>query len=260
MRDPPFDDVYWMGVAWLDSIGREPETMNTTYVLVDESTRTDADVGGELAPSTLKVIAYALKLQLNAEFNQEWGGAYDVRVDRKENVAPDEVCVNIQDSLPDTPGAAGYHDRLPNGAAVVYIARDGSSSLTDGSYALSVTLSHELCETAADPGANQWADTADGTTEEALEVCDRVEDTFYEAPNGVCVSNFLLRSAFDPGAAAPYDYMGILTEQDGLTPGGYALERPAGPVSTVTMRGRLPKARRRFKGRPTCRTYRRGLR
>jgi hypothetical protein len=244
------------------------------FVLVNQSTTTDPGNGGALLPDILQSIAVACSWQLNGDVAAAWGGAgtYDVRVGKNDgsDVQPTEIAVWIKDALPDAPGAAGYHDRLPNGATVVYIGRDGSNSLTEGSSALSVTISHECCEAVGDPPANFWADRGDGN-EEALELCDRVEDTVYQAPNGVAVSNFLLRTAFDPGATAPFDKLGVLTERTALTPGGYVILRTAGTESQQTgggqkamhhvrVQGQIPKKKLAKKKNVTSRTYRRGVR
>jgi hypothetical protein len=250
------------------------------FVLVNESKSTAAGQGGVLMPATLQDIAVAVSWQLNGDVAAEWGGTgtYSVRVGQPDgsDVQPTEVAIWIKDALPDAPGAAGYHDRLGNGAAVVYIGRDGSDSLTQGGNALSVTISHECCEAAGDPPANFWADRGDGN-EEALELCDRVEDTSYAAPNGVTVSNFLLRAAFDPGASAPYDKLGVLKDRTGMTPGGYVILRtassdehqqtPSGKSAAgasakhrVSIQGTIRTSKLNKKKNPSSRTYRRGVR
>jgi hypothetical protein len=248
------------------------------FVLVNESTSAAANQGGALTPSILQDIAVAVSWQLNGDVAAEWGGngTYSLRVGQPDggDVGQTEVAIWIKDALPDAPGAAGYHDRLGNGAAVVYIGRDGSDSLTKGANALSVTISHECCEAAGDPPAAFWADRGDGN-EEALELCDRVEDTSYAAPNGVTVSNFLLRAAFDPGAPAPYDKLGVLKDRAGMTPGGYVIlrtassdehqQRPSGKAAgeaqhRVSIQGNIRKGKISKKKNPTSRTYRRGVR
>jgi hypothetical protein len=250
------------------------------FVLVNESTSTASNQGGALTPVVLQDIAVAVSWQLNGDVAAEWGGAgtYSLRVGQPNgsDVQPTEVAIWIKDALPDAPGAAGYHDRLANGASVVYIGRDGSDSLVQGANALSVTISHECCEAVGDPPANFWADRGDGN-EEALELCDRVEDTSYPALNGVTVSNFLLRAAFDPGASAPFDKLGVLRDRTAMTPGGYVILRtassdehqqtPSGKAATarnnmhrVSIQGNIRKERISKKKNPTSRTYRRGVR
>jgi hypothetical protein len=39
------------------------------------------------------------------------------------------------------------------------------------------------------------------------------------------VSNYLLPSAFDPEGLAPYDRLELLTERNGMLPGGYVIVR-----------------------------------
>jgi hypothetical protein len=249
------------------------------FVLVNESTVSDSKSGGSLTPDVLQSIAVAVSWQLNGDVAAEWGGAggFGVRLGKNDgsDVAATEVAIWIKNALPDAPGAAGYHDRLPNGASVVYIGRDGSNSLISGSSALSVTISHECCEAAGDAPANFWADRGDGN-EEALELCDRVEDTNYAAPNGVAVSNFLLRAAFDPGAPAPYDKLHVLTDRVGMTPGGYVILRtastdehdatPTGQAQARTrtrgvfIQGRVRPEKISKKKNPSSRTFRRGVR
>jgi len=248
------------------------------FALVNESQSVAPGQGGVLTPAILQDIAVAVSWQLNGDVAAEWGGAatYSVRVGQPDgsDVQPTEVAIWIKDALPEAPGAAGYHDRLANGAAVVYIGRDGSDSLTKGANALSVTISHECCEAAGDPPAAFWADRGDGN-EEALELCDRVEDTNYGAPNGVAVSNFLLRAAFDPGAPAPYDKLGVLKERTGMTPGGYVILRtasadehqqtPNGKAAReaghrVAIQGTIRRGKISKKKNPTSRTYKRGVR
>ena len=247
----------------------------TQFVLINESSTQDAARGGALTLDILQNIAVAVSWQLNGDVAAEWGGTgtYSVRVGKDaHDLAPGEVAIWIKDSLPEAPGAAGYHDRGADGASDVYIGRDGSNSLTTGSSALSVTISHEACETVGDPPANFWADRGDGN-EEALELCDRVEDQIYAAPNGVAVSDFLLRAAFDPGARGPYDKLGVLKSATGLTPGGYVILRTASTDEhQVTPAKRQPQRPYRVfaegKVRPekiakkksfTSRTYKRGV-
>ena len=245
------------------------------FVLVNESQSTAANQGGTLTPSILQDIAVAVSWQLNGDVAAEWGGSgtYSVRLGQPNgsDVQSTEVAIWIKDALPDAPGAAGYHDRLANGASVVYVGRDGSDNFTQGANALSVTISHECCEAAGDPPANFWADRGDGN-EEALELCDRVEDAYYDAPNGVAISNFLLRAAFDPGAPSPYDRLKLLKDRTGMTPGGYVILRtastdehqqtPTGKAAKyrVSVQGTIRKGKIPKKKNPTSRTFKRGVR
>ena len=92
--------------------------------------------------------------------------------------------------------------------------------------------SHEILETAGDQGANQWSDDLRGTLH-AFEMCDAVVVQTYgkTCADGtvVQVSNWLLRSSFNPHASAPFDYM----SSAGL-PGAVA---PPGPMQIALGNG-----------------------
>jgi hypothetical protein len=197
-----------------------------SFVLCDQSTLADASHGGPLTPAVLQTICDAVSEQMNGEFRTEWGGTYSFRVGKGDasDVQPNEVACVIKDSLKEAPGAAAYHTTLPNGAPVCYFAREDYTSHLDGSESLCNDVSHECCETAGDPGGNRWSDQASGQSEKALETCDQVQNSNYRACNGATVSNWLLQSAFDPGAAGPWDYLKVMTSQDDYSQ-GYMITR-----------------------------------
>jgi hypothetical protein len=154
----------------------EEDVMTTmTFVMVDHSNGGSVQDGSALTASVLAAISEVIAKQLNDEFAQEWGGTYASRVgasngsDVQQDKGEIEVAIFQNE---DVSGAAGYHDRDPQGHAYIHIALDDASSLTTASEGLplSVIISHECCETAADPGANRWADRT-GTVEEAIETC-----------------------------------------------------------------------------------------
>jgi hypothetical protein len=214
---------------------------NLCLVLCDHSTSTDPAQGGALTPAILAQIASALDIQLQEDVAPEWGGLPNVRVGAPDasDVGPNEVELAIFDHS-DQAGAAGYHAADPRGKAYGRFFRDAAVSLTAASTAglvLSGILSHEACEIAGDPGANRWADRPDGVSEEALELCDRVEDVSYTITSDdgtkVEVSNFLLPSAFDPGAPPPYDHLAVLAGQTDMTPGGYVIVRQTGAMGSA---------------------------
>jgi len=212
--------------------------MNLSLVFCDHSDGGKTQDGSQLTPEVLATISAAVLKQLNGEFSREWGGTYSGRIGRDDgsDVEDGEIEVAIFQNE-DVSGAAGYHDRDPKGRPYIHVALDDAQKLTEGTYALSVIISHECCETAADPGANRWADR-DGSSEEALETCDRVEDTTYEI-DGIAVSNFLHPSAFDPGSDPPWDEMNVLSSEDGQTPGGYVIERQQGTETTPQADGSI---------------------
>jgi hypothetical protein len=212
--------------------------MNLSFVFCDHSDAGKSHDGASLTSEALAPIVASVLKQLNGEFAAEWGGTYVGRIGKSDgsDVVSDEIEVAIFQNE-DVSGAAGYHDRDPEGRPYIHVALDDAATLTLGPSALSVIISHECCETAGDPGANRWADRA-GSAEEALETCDRVEDTSYEV-DSVSVSNFLLQSAFDPGSAAPWDHLNVLASEDGATPGGYVIERQQGTETTASADGAL---------------------
>lgn len=113
------------------------------------------------------------------------------------------------------PGAAGFHDHV---AGVIFARVKAGDDWT-------VTFSHEVLEEIGDPTCDLYAPLSDGT-EQALEMCDRVEGDTYRI-NGVLVSNYLLPSAFVPDSTGPWDKLGQLTKWDGMTGGGYTIVRRA---------------------------------
>jgi len=137
---------------------------------------------------------------------------------------------------PDQADALGYHAMTPKGLAYGKafwgLIRNNGGSLHDSDNSLSVTLSHETLEMVGSPYANSWYDMPDGVTEDAGELCDRVQGDSY-IRSGIAVSNFLGPRAFRDGPG-PYDYMGLLltpweVRSDPLHP-GYAIRRTGGPA------------------------------
>lgn len=206
----------------------------TMFVLVNECSNR------RLGPM-LETIRTALEIQLGADVAPVWGGDHFVRIGASDGscVQADEVAVWIKDSLPEAPGAAGYHDRLPSGAPVEYVSCAHDQDLVTGPLALSVTLSHECIEVIGNPAANLWVE-GPGGVEYARELCDAVESYAYEI-NGVMVSDFLLPSFFDPGAEGPYSFMNKPKEPfktAGANGGDYQIERVVrGANHYVTARG-----------------------
>jgi hypothetical protein len=163
---------------------------------------------------------------------------------------------------PDTAGALGYHDVDPDGQPYgrVFCAPtlDNGGTILTGPDSVSVTISHEACETALDPDVTAWSQLPSGELE-ALELCDRVEAISYEH-NGVALSDFLLPAAFRARASdTQFDYMVQLTNARDIAPEGYRIVMNGGRVSQEFG---SDKASRRFlsskaKAHPAGRTARR---
>ena len=202
--------------------------MNLCFALINQSTV--ATPYGAVTTPILQQLADAITAFANEDVAPVWGGNYGSRVSDGTDLQAGEAPCYFVDNLDAVPGAAAYHDRLPNGCPVIYIALSAYTDFFQGNAAVSEGLGHEVAEVIGDPGANFWSDRADGT-EEALELCDRLQGTPYQK-NGVQVPNFLYPSAFDPGAPGPYDKQGVLTNGTDLTPGGYVILRHDGASIT----------------------------
>lgn len=217
------------------------------FVLLNESGVTDPAHGGELTPAILGQIAGALTVYLDRDVAGEWGGNYSVVIGAPaDTLVPGDCPVHIVDTITDDPNAAAYHTVTDNGDPVIYAGRTDFDSLISGAWSLSVGLGHEFAETVGNRSVNLWAMRADYKLQ-AHELCDRVEGSSYEI-NGVAVPNFLLQSAFAIGAPRPWDFLGVLTSQDGKTAQGYSVVWDAQGPQTQEMRrvieGEIPERNR----------------
>jgi hypothetical protein len=216
-----------------------PPPVSLCFVLINrETARPDVD-------QFLPGLRDALDESLNQHFAPFHGGKYGVRVaasptDRQ----PGEVAVNIRAAVATDPqGALGWH-QVTNGVPDIELPLDTMTGLTGDDNSLDVVADHECKEAAGDPGANQLADNGNGKVS-AKETCDRVEDQIYKASNGLNLSDFLLPSAWIPGAPGPYSYLQSLTSQLDpqnqvtMTAGGYDIEGDVPALSDVTPSDRV---------------------
>lgn len=145
--------------------------MQLGFILINESTITDPQFGGELTAPILQQIADALDAYANEDLAPVLGGGFLVKTGTlTDATGPNTCAVRYVDSLAQVPGAAAYHDRTATGAPIIWVARNEFDSFADGARPLSEGTGHEIAEAAKDPGANLWADRPDGT-EEAEEEC-----------------------------------------------------------------------------------------
>lgn len=187
---------------------------------------------------------------------------------------PNEIAINFRDTIPEAPGALAYH-QVVNGVPDIEIGVDLFDTLTDGSgtnEAVSAGTSHELLELLGDIGANLWSELQDGSGKMvAREECDKVQNTGYQASNGVWVSNFLLPAYWIPGAPGPYDQLGVMSDRSDVSHGyeiqadGPQNETQVGGVKGETRRrtshvGSLTERQLARKRHPYSRSHRRGLR
>jgi len=173
----------------------------------------DVDVG--IASDEQRAIAKALTHQIIRDFAPHWYVEAEVGVG-VQSITDWQLQLLLQ---PDQQGALGYHDLTPMGRPILKVfprldALDGVP--------WSVTASHEVLETLADPRLCRGAQALDGRWW-ALEVCDAVEKDTYKV-DGVDVSNFVLPSYFEPPKdprGAAFDFCGLLRKPLELRPGGY---------------------------------------
>jgi len=147
-----------------------------------------------------------------------------------------EYAIHIRQDLPEAPGALAYHT-VTNGVPDIescLALYDGITGDDGGSDPLSRGMDHEVKEALRNPGANGWKDSVNSNgRESADEACDKVQNTYRTASNGVWLSNYLLESAFIPGAPPPYDKLGVMVSQDDVSH-GYDIQADApGNVSEV---------------------------
>lgn len=120
---------------------------------------------------------------------------------------------------PDQPGALGYHDTTPSGLPLMKAFP--MLDLADG-VPWSITASHEVLETLADPELALAAQAPDGRFW-AYEICDAVENDVYMI-DGISVSNFVLPPYFQPPpdlTGVRFDHLGLIVEPYEIRKGGY---------------------------------------
>lgn len=194
------------------------------FVLIDLTQGAQTTSGGVMTPAVLTQIAQACQQQLNTHFSSDWGGDYTVRVGTQDGLEPGEFPFVLVAEFADVPNAIAYHTVNGNGQPLLFDAVTLSDSLAGPGNSVSVAISHELLETAADAGTNAWRDDGHGV-EHAQEVCDPVESQSYCIGN-VYVTNFVLPAWFTPNAVGPYDYM-----SRAALPGA---QGPSGPLTLVS--------------------------
>lgn len=189
------------------------------------STITDAEV--------LRLLE-ANQLQQDRDFAPAWGlvPARILIASADQPIPPCAVGCQLRDARPDDdPDALAYHT-VEDGRSTIHVLVDRilaqpGATLDD----VSCALGHEILEEREDFGADESSDRDDGS-EEPFEVVDRVQDTRYPKTlsdgTKLAVTNFLLPAAFVPGSEGPWDFLGLLKERGGQTPGGYHLERQPG--------------------------------
>jgi hypothetical protein len=187
----------------------------------------------EIDAPLLMRVASAIEVQLTNDYARFWQSAgpvvhvYDTlsQIPVDDRTAP---LVIFDDT--DSNDFLGWHAVRGTGRAFGRIfwspIKKHGGTLLEGANSLSCVVSHEALEMTGNPYVNLWVDMPDGVTEEAAELCDRVQADAY-AIDGVAVSNFLGPRSFRDGDG-PYDFLGNTKAPWDLTPGGYAIRRKAG--------------------------------
>ena len=199
---------------------------NLTQTLTTAINMVIVDFGGTgVAAGGLPAIAAALTKQAQQHFALPPPYAYGIGATIRagsgpHDVHPDEWVIGLLEK-PDQPGALGYHDDTPNGKPFMKIF----PKLFDNPNGdeLSVTISHEVLETLADPNGARAAQWKDGKFW-AYEVCDAVVQDSY-AIDGIKVSNFCLPPYFEPvqsPTGLKLDWMGLCKKPLEVRPGGYS--------------------------------------
>lgn len=176
---------------------------------------TDADVDDMIA---------AVQHQVSYQFRLHW--ASNATLARYDSPPPKQrflwPCYLMAHS--DVPGAGGYHDDDAQVELKVFV-----DDTIDYGANWTVTASHEILETLADPQASRSIQVGNSTWW-ALEVCDTCEADQYaygikvHSGNTVMVSDWAKPSWWGApvtDATAPFDYMGHVTKAKQLLPGGY---------------------------------------
>lgn len=238
------------------------------FCLVDLTTtagkRTLSD--GTLTSVDLDWMASALMVQANRDAAPYWGGVVRVRhaAASGDGALPSEIPMVLVDDLSVIDaGADAFHTMSGTGMPTISVGLAQASAIFAGPNSLSVSFSHEILETMADPPCN--AARADGTGWDwHQEIADPTQEDSYDLeldglpPIGV--SNFVLPAFFNPlDKTGPYDFCKLLTAPFSLRPGGYITRRPSAG-GDVQIYGRISEARLASKRASSSRISRRGAR
>ena len=160
----------------------------------------------------------ALDKQMERDFVPIWG--YPAKLYVTQKPKPDEWQVVFLDDA-DAANALGYHDITKNGQPVSKVFVKTTIAAGDK---VSVTASHELLEMMIDPGAQLWAQHANGRFY-AYEMCDAVEEEEYEI-DGVAVSDFVHPAFFEPWhqpRSTQFDHLGKVAQPFQTLQRGYQI-------------------------------------
>lgn len=199
----------------------------------------DVDIGTPKAE--LSRAASALQRQVLEHFFPAWGVSATVRTAAASGPANGDDWVLELRRVPTVDGALGVHQVTATGMPLMFDfplldAQDGVP--------WTVTASHEILETLADPWLRRGVQDDDGAWW-AVEICDAVETDTYVI-DGVEVSNFCLPAWGEPPSSRPgarYDHLGLCGRPWEVREGGYA-QRFDVRANAWTQVGRMRPARK----------------
>ena len=174
-------------------------------------------VNGSTGFTMTPTILAALQTQLDRDLRPAWNvDAQLISVTGSPSTLPTADWYLLITDNGTVADALGWHDQL---SGRPYGEIDVTPTLQSG-VTVSSVLSHEICETLVNPFVDAYVMNTAGTNLYPHEVCDPVQNDSYQI-NGVTVSNFILPSYFE-GGAAPWDYLKKLTGPlPAMTTGGY---------------------------------------
>jgi len=192
-------------------------------------------IESSVVPTTdMEPFVEAMQMQVSQDFFPAYNLDATLRLITDIRVLqPDEWLTIILDNS-DQAGALGYHLVAPNGQPMAKVF-----AKSDQSYGLlwTVTASHEILETLADPYTNLMCvnPLARQPYLIAYEVADPVEadlsgyTVMVGGTHKVTLSNFVLPSWFEPQGVGPYDHQSQLTKPFSIAKGGYVSTMPLNP-------------------------------
>lgn len=199
--------------------------MDAYYILNDSK-------AAEITTAWLEKVRYALELQNHTDFCPMWESQpkeFFVAVDGNSIPKKGARVFHIVDSIPEAPDALAYHTIDADGRPVLRIGVDVVRTTGDLLAGLESGMSHEVCETEADPYVQWNADMPDGKSDTPIEVCDWTQGDTYTVA-GCTMSNFCGPRFFNANETeGPFDHMGLCTKPFELRPGGYYVKRVGGP-------------------------------
>jgi hypothetical protein len=169
----------------------------------------------------------AIQKQIDRDFFPLWGWRADLVFEA--DIPPGAMQLTIKPFNPDGDDAEGYHfvDGVPHGEMYTR-DNDGKPSKEHDNF---WTLSHEILEMIADPGANLYAfghrligkQRRHQKAMVAFEVCDAVQDRHYDIDT-IRVSDFVVPEWFEPKRvrnSMKFSFLGAVKQPFEITAGGY---------------------------------------